>query len=91
MKPDTTTAMRNLIADIRRAMPFGVPAASVCSDDCNGCSMKLLEYLDTELMDWERRLAAGDVPNFGDIHRLAKTGRKIYKVMQKNGLVNSAH
>ncbi|MDQ1363684.1 MAG: hypothetical protein QG652_1546 [Pseudomonadota bacterium] len=88
MKPDTTTAMRNLIAEIRRAIPFGTPMASVCSDNCNGCSMKLLEFLDMELIDWERRLHAGEVPNFGDIARLAKTGRKIYQVMKKNGLVN---
>lgn len=59
----------------------------MCSDNCNICTLKLLEYLDTELIDWERRLNAGDIPNLGDINRLAKSSRKIYRALQKNGLV----
>jgi len=89
MKPDTATAMRNLIGNIRQALPFDRPEASMCSDNCNGCTLKLLEFIDMELIDWERRLNAGEIPNFGDINRLAKTGRKIYKVAEKNGLVKS--
>jgi len=89
MKPDTTTAMHNLIGDIRQALPLDRPEAYMCSDNCNGCTLKLLEFIDMELIDWERRLNAGEIPNFGDINRLAKTGRKIYKVAKKNGLVKS--
>jgi hypothetical protein len=89
MKPDTFTAMRQLIDDIRHHIPFDLPEAYTCSsDDCNGCSMKLLEYLDLELLDWERRLREGVKPNFGDINRLAKTAKKIYRVLDKHGLVN---
>lgn len=79
--------MRHLIDEIRQAIPFDMPEASMCSDNCNICTMKLLEYLDMELMDWERRLDAGEMPNFGDISRLQKTGKKIYKALEKNGLV----
>jgi hypothetical protein len=87
VKPDTTTAMRQLIGEIRLAIPFDMPEASMCSDNCNMCTMKLLEYLDMEVMDWERRLDAGEIPNFGDISRLQKTGKKIYRALEKNGLV----
>ncbi len=86
-KPDRPTAMWLLITQVRMAIPFDMPEANLCSGQCNGCSLKLLEYLDTELQDWEYRLQAGEVPDFGDINRVAKTSKKIYKVLQRNGLV----
>lgn len=89
MKPDTTTAMRQLIQQVRAAIPFGLPAAYACTDNCNGCSMKLLEFLDLELLDWQRRLDAGEKPSLGDIERMAKMSRKIYRVMVRNGLVEN--
>lgn len=79
--------MRQLIQQVRSAMPFALPEANLCSGKCNGCSQKLLDYLDSELQDWEYRLADGESPDFGDIHRIAKTSKKIYRVMQRNGLV----
>ncbi len=88
VKPDTPTAMRNLIEEVRLNIPFNLPEAYVCSDDCNGCSLKLLEFLDMELIEWERRLAAGDKPNFGDLKRMAKMSKKIYQVLVKNGLID---
>ncbi|MCG6941352.1 MAG: hypothetical protein LJE69_08880 [Thiohalocapsa sp.] len=87
MKPDTTTAMHQLIARVRDAIPFDLPAAQVCTGECNGCSVKLLAYLDGELSDWEARLAAGERPNFGDLSRLGRTSRKVYRVLAQNGLV----
>jgi len=69
-------------------MPFELPEANLCSGKCNGCSQKLLDYLDTELEDWEYRLKDNEAPDFGDIQRIAKTSKKIYKVMQRNGLVD---
>lgn len=91
MKPNTQTAMRDLIRQVRTAIPFDVPAARDCPDLCKGCTPKLLDLLDMELGDWERRLAAGETPTFGDIDRLAKMSRRIYKVLQSNGLLPSAH
>ena len=88
MKPDRTTAMRQLILQVRTAMPFDLPEANLCSGKCNGCSQKLLDYLDTELDDWEYRLKDGDVPDFGEIQRIAKTSKKIYKILERNDLVD---
>lgn len=90
MKPDRTIAMQQLIQQVRVAMPFDLPEANLCSGKCNGCSQKLLDYLDTELEDWEYRLKEGERPDFGEIHRIAKTSKKIYQVMRKNGLVGSS-
>lgn len=88
MKPDTSTAMRQLIDNIRHHIPFDMPEAYVCTDNCNGCSMKLLEFLDMELLDWERRLQQGECPGLGDIDRMAKIARKIYRVLDRNGLID---
>lgn len=87
MKPDTTTAMVNLIAQVRAAMPLGLRNEQICGDSCDGCSMKLLIYLETELDAWEQRLEDGERPNFGDLNKLAKTSKKIYRVLEKNGLL----
>jgi len=88
LKPSRTIAMQRLIKQVRIAMPFDLPEASLCSGKCNGCSQKLLDYLDLELQDWETRLHAGEQPDFGEIQRIARTSKKIYKVMQSNGLVD---
>jgi hypothetical protein len=87
MKPDTVTAMRQLIARVREALPFDLPEAQTCSGPCDGCSMKLLAFLEGELDAWERRLDDGERPSFGDISRLARTSAKIHAVLMRNGLV----
>ncbi|MBK5940947.1 hypothetical protein [Halochromatium roseum] len=89
MKPDTRTAMYALIAQVRETLPFDAPATQACNGDCQGCSLKLLDYLDGELCGWEQRLVAGETPNLGDLSRLAKTSRKVYAVLQKNGLLTA--
>jgi len=80
--------MRRLIAQIRNLMPFDTPEAQRCADSCSGCSAKLLAYLETEIDSWETRLAEGEQPSFGDLSRLARTGRKIHAVLLRNGLVD---
>ena len=80
--------MRELIKQVREDMPFDIPEANVCTGQCNGCPKKLLDYLDAELEDWEYQLDAGDLPDFGEIQRIAKTSKKIYKVMQKYDFVD---
>jgi hypothetical protein len=80
-------AMQQLIEQVRVAMPFNLPEANLCSGKCNGCSQKLLDYLDVELEGWEYRLRIGEEPDFGEIQRIAKTSKKIYRVMQKNNLI----
>ena len=86
MKPDTSTAMRELIRQVREALPFDAAESQICAGPCHGCPQKLLTYLDTELDDWERRLDAGDKPDFADLSRLAKTSRRVQGVLEKNGL-----
>jgi hypothetical protein len=88
MKPSTSEAMHLLIQKIRESIPFDTQLRDVCSEDCRGCSMKLLEYLDSELESWEYRLKQHEVPDFRDLSRLERSGRKVYKALQKNGLIN---
>jgi len=83
MKPDRKQAMKHLIQQVRTAMPFDLPEANLCSGKCNGCSQKLLDYLDSELENWEYRLKADETPDFGDIQRIAKTSKKIHKVLEE--------
>ena len=68
-------------------MPFDAPESQLCTGPCEGCSMKLLNYLETELLDWELRLGNGEKPTLGDVSRLAKRGKRIHRVLQKNGVV----
>ena len=42
-----------------------------------------------ELEEWEAKLANEEHPNLGDIHALAKTSKKIYAVLKKNGLIEA--
>ncbi|WP_417344885.1 hypothetical protein [Ferrimonas sp.] len=87
MKPDCRTAMAQLIEQVRDAFPFGVPEAEICGDTCVGCPKKLLELVDTELCDWETRLEHGETPKLGDISRLAKLCKNVYRGLKKNRLV----
>lgn len=87
MKPKTPEAMQKLIDEVRGALPFGMPEAYLCDGVCKGCSLKLLDYLDSELAGWEGRLYDGEVPCLADIQKLAKSSKKIYKILEKNGLL----
>jgi hypothetical protein len=87
-KPDTRTAMRQLIERIRNEIPFGLTEETLCGDSCRGCSSKLLIYLETELDEWEAKLAAGGVPNFADLSHLADKARKVALVLYQNGLLD---
>ncbi len=88
MKPKTPAAMQQLIQQVRKTLPFGMPESSLCADECKGCSLKLLEFLDIELMDWEDRLEKGEVPTLGDVQRMAKISLKIRAVLEKNGVLS---
>ena len=88
MKPNTSTAMQNIIDEVRLAIPFDAGVEQLCTDSCKGCSMKILEFLETELEAWEQKLQDGVQPDFGDIKRMSKTCKKVYGVLMKNGLVS---
>jgi hypothetical protein len=88
MKPDTATAMRQMIEQVRDAIPFDRPEAQVCTGLCTGCSVKLLDYLDRQFSEWETRIAAGERPSLADLSRLlGGASRKVYRALAANGLV----
>ena len=89
MKPDVPTAMRQLIDEVRHTLPFDLPEARVCNGPCDGCSLKLLDFLEMELEAWERRLDEGEKPGLAELSKLAKTSRRIHRVLQKNGLLEA--
>ena len=87
MKPDSATALRQLIDDIRARFPFDRAEAQICSGPCQGCSLKLLEYLDTELSEWEHRLCIGQRVGLAELSSLLRTSRKIARVLEKADLM----
>lgn len=89
MKPDTRTAMRQIIAEVRAALPFSMPATELCAGPCLGCAKKLLEYLDQEIEAWEQRLNEDDKPTLGEVSKFAKTCTRIHNAIAANGLIQS--
>ena len=81
--------MRQLIAQVREAIPFDLTDEQICADSCQGCSVKLLAFLEEQLETWKLRLAAGEQPNFADLAKLAKTSKRIYQVLEQNGLLKT--
>lgn len=79
--------MRQLIQQTRKVLPFDMPESQVCHGECNGCSLKLLNYLDDELEQWRVRLEGGEKPGLAELSRLAKISRRVYKVVERNGLL----
>ncbi len=88
MKPDVAHAMQQLIAQVRTSLPFDAPESQLCAGPCHGCSMKLLGFLESELDDWEARLAAGERPGFAELSRLIRTSRKVARALGKSGIVD---
>jgi hypothetical protein len=84
-KPTCTVAMQALIQEIRSTIPFGIPVSVLCSGVCHGCSKKLIDYLENEIIQWEAVIDQCDEIKLGDISKLANTSKKIYKILQKNG------
>ena len=87
MKPDSATALRQLIVEIRDRFPFDRPEAQLCAGPCQGCSLKLLEYLENELTGWEDRLANGERIGLSELSNLMRTSRKIARVLEKSDLM----
>ena len=89
-KPGTRVAMARLIGQVRAALPFAADPDRLCNGECRGCALKLLEYLDGELQTWEGRLAAGETPRLGDLHRLGRTARKVHDALERSGHLEQA-
>jgi len=88
MKPNTRIAMQQIIDEVRDTIPFDTPEANLCADssNCTGCSLKLMEFLAMELDNWQYKLDNNETPTFGDIQKMVKSSKKIYKVLKINGL-----
>lgn len=82
--------MRQLLAEVRAALPFDLPAAAVCTGDCDACPLKLLQFLDTELTGWEARLDAGERPQLGDLSALAGTARAVRAALVRAEVIDDA-
>ena len=87
-KPDCTSAMQDLISQVRNDFPFTVSEANICGISCIGCPKKLLELVDTELCEWEGKLNAGEIPKLGDISRLGKLCKNVRRGLKRNALVS---
>jgi cob(I)alamin adenosyltransferase len=88
-KPDTCIVMQDMIEQIREIIPFNTPQEDLCahSESCQGCSLKLLEFLEAEIDGWQNKLDDGVKPGFSDLSRLEKAARSVYRVLERNGVV----
>lgn len=87
MKPDAARAMLQLIDRVRSTFPFDRSEAQICAGPCQGCSLKLLGFLETELDAWEARIGAGERPGLAELSQLIRTSRKIARVLEKAELM----
>lgn len=83
-KPNTKTAMQQLIAQIQQAIPLNLNEAQMCQGECLGCSRKMLEMLDAEISYWQYTDA---IPSLKDLKNLENIGRRTYKILKRNQLV----
>jgi len=82
--PDTATALRRLIVQVRETLPFDAQELRECSGDCANCRARLLDFLAGELEAWERRLDLGVVPGLADLSRLAQTSREVDSALRRD-------
>lgn len=81
-KPDTRTAIAEMIQEARRRLPFETSFVRDCEGRCEECPFKLLEFLELELATWEARLGGGEVPSLGDVHRLGRDCTEVHALLQ---------
>ena len=87
-KPDRSTAMLNIITEVRDIFPLNEPDANICGDSCEGCPKKLLELVDTELCYWEDQINSGIAPTFDELNRVGKLCKNVRRGLKRNGLVS---
>nr|WP_049766529.1 hypothetical protein [Shewanella loihica] len=89
-KPDSTTAMLQLIDQVKQAMPLNEPETFVCGPQgsCIGCPKKLLELVDSEMRYWESAIQQGDTPLLGEVSRFAKLCRNVHRGLARSGILD---
>lgn len=85
-RPDPGTAMRGLIAQARALLDHAGDAASACAGDCGDCLAKQLEGFAQLLADWEARLADGEQPSLGALHRFGRDATALRASLARHGL-----
>ncbi len=87
-KPDTKTAMYQLLKVIREHIPFGLKEADMCQGICRGCSKKMMEMLDAEVSQWQADLD-NDLadPTLADLAFMEKLARRTEKILRRNSLM----
>lgn len=88
-KPDSATAMLQLIEEVRQTMPLNEPETFVCGPkgSCIGCPKKLLELVDSEICYWESALEQGEKPLLGEVSRFAKLCRNVHRGLARSGIL----
>ena len=88
-KPDLNSAMLNLIEEVKNELPLYESETFICGPkgNCSGCSKKLLEMVDSELMYWEHSISIGQGPNFEELRRFGKLCSSVRRGLERNGLV----
>ena len=79
--------MLQLIAQIRTTSSFDRPVEKICAEPCQGCSLKLLGFLESELDGWEARIDAGERPGLAELSQLIRTSRKVARALARSGLM----
>ncbi|MGF1709878.1 hypothetical protein L4C37_04735 [Vibrio kagoshimensis] len=88
-KPNLKTAMLSLIEEVKTELPLYESETFICGPkgSCIGCSKKLLELVDSELVYWEHSIARGEAPNFEELRRFGKLCNSVRRGLQRNGLL----
>ena len=88
-KPNLNLAMRSLIEEVKNELPLYESETFICGPkgNCSGCSKKLLEMVDSELMYWEHSISIGQGPNFEELRRFGKLCSSVRRGLERNGLV----
>ncbi|CAK2086480.1 hypothetical protein [Vibrio crassostreae] len=88
-KPDLNSAMLNLIEEVKNELPLYESETFICGPkgNCSGCSKKLLDMVESELMYWEHSISIGQGPNFEELRRFGKLCSSVRRGLERNGLV----
>jgi len=87
MKPRTREAMQALLYSIEQNLPLYAPESSICQNKCLGCPKKMMQFIEGEYEYWQQMLADEETPTLGDIQNLARSTKKIHKVLRSNGII----
>jgi hypothetical protein len=87
-KPDRTTAMLQIIEQVKTTLPLYDEDTFVCGPDnsCIGCPKKLMELVESEVSYWESALQRGITPQFDEIRRFGKLCNNVRRGLIRNNI-----